>query len=155
MEHKDVLIARSFFLDMGKLGHLESLMEVSGIDFEGDTAELTQVIKGKSDKLAPLKTVGAIPLKAGKLTVKYLAFKDDPLQKWREKVINTDGGEMPRENISLILYDAMGEEKLRFNFARAWPSKRAFNSLSAKSSEALTVTITLEHEGVSVQGYNS
>jgi phage tail-like protein len=60
-----------------------------------------------------------------------------------------------RKNISLILYNLTGEEQLRFNFAKAWPSKRSFSNFSTKSNEPVTVTLTIEHEGVKVTGYNS
>lgn len=144
------LIANRFFFDMGA-DAISSLQEVSGIDFETDMAELQQVSKGGS--LAYIKTVGANPLKMGKVTIKYAAFKGDPIQKWREEVIQ---GKMSaaRKTCSLILYDHNGTEELRFNFINCWPSKRAFSSLTAKGGEPLSVTITLDHEGVQVKGYN-
>jgi phage tail-like protein len=149
----DPLIARSFFLDMGSHGAIENLTEVSGLDIEADVTELTQIAKGKTNKPIVVKTLGATPLKPGKLTVKYYAFKGDPFDKWRADVINGKMSEA-RINASLILYDSEGKEQVRFSFLNAWPSKRAFSNLSSKSNEALAVTITLEHEGVQVTGYN-
>jgi phage tail-like protein len=60
-----------------------------------------------------------------------------------------------RKNISLILYDLEYKEEMRFNFSNAWPSKRAFSNFTAKGNDPVTITLTIEHEGVSVKGYNS
>jgi len=119
---------------------------------ETDVAETTATLA--SGKVIPIKTPGALALKAGKLTLKYITFKDDPAATWRANVI---AGKMndSRKNISLILYDLLGAEVMRFNFADAWPSKRAFSNFSTKSNEPVTVTLTIEHVGVKITGYNS
>ena len=147
----DPLIASRFYLDLGNGDGISSFQEVSGIEFETDMGELQQASKG--GRLTYIKTPGASPLKMGKVTLKYAAFKDDPMQKWREQVIQGKVQEA-RKDVSLILYDHEGAEVLRFNFKHAWPSKRSFGSLTSKGNDPLSVTITLEHEGVMVKGYN-
>ncbi len=145
------LISNRFFLDLGGVS-IDGIQEVSGLDIETDVAELTQM--SKDGKVIPLKTMGAIPVKAGKLTLKYVAMKDDPGLKWRADVI---AGKMKesRKNVSLILYDLEYKEEMRFNFSNAWPSKRAFSNFTSKGNDPVTITLTIEHEGVSVKGYNS
>lgn len=147
----DPIIGNRFYLDLGSKGGM-ALQEVSGLDFETDVAETTATLA--SGKVIPIKTPGATPLKSGKLTLKYITYKEDPAAIWRADVI---AGKMKeaRTNISLIIYDLLGEEVLRFNFADAWPSKRAFSSFSTKSNEPVSVTLTIEHNGVKVTGYNS
>ena len=145
------LISNRFFLDLGGIT-IEGIQEVSGLDIETDVAELTQT--QKDGKVLLLKTTGATPVKAGKLTLKYVAFKDDPGLKWRADVIAGKMAEA-RKNISLILYDLEYKEEMRFNFANAWPSKRAFSSFTSKGNDPVTITLTIEHEGVKVTGYNS
>ncbi len=148
----DPLISNRFFLDLGSDVGIAAIQEVSGLDLETDVSETIATLK--SGKLVAIKTPGATPLKPGKLTLKYITFKDDPAAKWRASVI---AGKMAdaRKNISLILYDLLGTETMRFNFAEAWPSKRAFSNFSTKSNEPVTVTLTIEHCGVKVTGYNS
>lgn len=148
----DPLISNRFYLDLGSDVGIAAIQEVSGLDIETDVTET--IVTSQTGKLIPMKTPGAVPVKAGKLTLKYVTFKADPAATWRANVI---AGKMSdaRKNISLILYDLLGEESLRFNFADAWPSKRAFSNFSTKSNEPVTVTLTIEHLGVKVVGYNS
>jgi phage tail-like protein len=148
----DPIIGNRFYLDLGSDVGIAAIQEVSGLDLETDVAETTATLQ--SGKVIPIKTPGAFPLKPGKLTLKYITFKDDPAATWRANVI---AGKMndARKNISLIVYDLLGTEVMRFNFADAWPSKRAFSNFSTKSNEPVTVTLTIEHVGVKVTGYNS
>jgi len=148
---QDPLISNRFFLDLGGV-EVAAIQEVSGLDIETDVAELTQM--GKDGKVVVIKTPGATPVKGGKLTLKYVAFKDDPVLKWRTDVIQ---GKMAdaRKNISIVLYDLEYKEEMRFNFSNAWPSKRSFSNFTSKGNDPVTITVTIEHEGVSVTGYNS
>ena len=153
VDHKQSpLISNRFFLDLGGGAGLTGIQEVSGLDIETDVAELTQSLA--NGKVIIVKTMGANRVKTGKLTLKYVTFKDDPTASWRSKVIEGKIADS-RKNISLILYDLEGAETLRFNFKRAWPSKRAFSNFSSKSNEPVTVTLTVEHEGIDIKGYNS
>ncbi|MBN9386629.1 MAG: phage tail protein [Chloroflexi bacterium] len=131
---------------------VSAIQEVSGLDIETDVAELVQ--STKDGKVVTIKTPGATPVKTGKITLKYVAFKDDPILKWRTDVIQ---GKMAtaRQNISIVLYNLLYEEEMRFNFKNAWPSKRSFSNFTSKGNDPVTITLTIEHEGVSVAGYNS
>lgn len=148
---QDPLISNRFYLDLGGVT-VTSISEVSGLDIETDVAELTQ--STKDGKVVVIKTPGATPVKGGKITLKYVAFKDDPVLAWRTDVIQ---GKMAsaRKNISLILYDLEYSETMRFNFSNAWPSKRSFSNFTSKGNDPVSITLTIEHEGVSVTGYNS
>jgi phage tail-like protein len=147
----EIMVGNSFFLEWGQ-DKIGSIQEVSGIEDETDVLELTQVTK--DGKTITTKSSGANSLKVGKLTIKYAAFKGDPLRKWRETVIS---GKMDgtRKDVTLILYNQANEKEMEYIFRRAWPSKYAFSNLSAKSNDPLAVTVTLEHEGMSVKGFNS
>jgi phage tail-like protein len=147
----DPLISNRFFLDLGSGVEIMAIQEVSGLDLETDVAEtITTLANGK---VLPIKTTGATPLKSGKLTLKYVTFKDDPTAKWRGNVIAGKMAEA-RKNISVILYDLEYTEVFRLNFANAWPSKRAFSNFGTKTNDPVTVTLTIEHEGVETKGYN-
>lgn len=143
--------ANSFILDIG-IEKIGSIMEVSGLENETEVRELTQSSKG--GKVIVVKSQGASPLKTGKITLKYAAFKGDPVRKWREDVV---AGKMEgtRRDITITIFDEENSEAMAFNFANSWPSKYSFSSFSSKSNEAVNVTVIIEHEGMRVAGYNS
>jgi phage tail-like protein len=147
----DPIVANRFYLEFG--GHqVSSLNEVSGIEDESDVVETNQMAAG--GKYVIVKSLGALPLKGGKLTLKYPAFKDDPVKKWYDEIVNQKVASA-RTNISLILYDYEQAPVLTFEFTAAWPSKYSFSSLTAKGGDAVSVTVTIEHTGMNVKGYNS
>ncbi|MEI6044978.1 MAG: phage tail protein [Chloroflexota bacterium] len=144
----EILVANSFHLDWGQ-DKIGAISEVSGIEDESDVVELVQV--AKDGKVVVCKGLGANPLKTGKLTVKYGAFKDDPLRKWRETIVS---GKVERKDVTLHIYTAANKGDIELTFKRAWPSKYAWSSFTAKGNDAVMVTVTLEHEGMSIKGYN-
>ncbi|MDB5082716.1 MAG: conserved hypothetical phage tail protein [Chloroflexi bacterium] len=148
----DPIVANRFYLDLGK-EQVDTLMEVSGLEDESDVVETTQVTK--AGKILVRKIQGAQPLKTGKLTLKYAAFKDDPIKKWYDSVVNQKIKDA-RLNISLVLYE-IGKDAatLTFSFKNAWPSKYSFSQFSAKGNDAVTITVTIEHSGMDVKGYNA
>jgi phage tail-like protein len=146
----DAIVANRFFLEFG--GHqVTTLQEVSGIEDESDVLETNQMTQG--GKIVILKMLGAMPLKGGKLTLKYPAIKEDPIKKWYDSIVGQKVADA-RTNVSLIIYDLLGATLLTFDFAMAWPSKYSFGSFTVKGNDAVAVTVTLEHTGMTVKGYN-
>jgi len=142
----EVIGASSFALVMNE-DKVASFKEVSGLESETEVRELQQTTK--DGKVIIIKSQGATPLKAGKITAKYAAFQDDPILKWRQEVI--DGMmEKARRNISIVVYGVDNKEVMRFNCLNAWPSKYSWSNLSAKSNEALEITVIIDHEGLTV-----
>jgi len=151
VSHKsEPIIANRFELDLGfdKLG---SLQEVSGLEDETEVVELQQVAKG--GKVMVIKTQGAMPLKLGTITLKYAAFKDDPIKKWFDDVVNGKMGNA-RKSISINLFDFDAKPLLSFHFQNAWPTKYSFGGFTAKGNDPVGVTVTVTHEGMMVKGYN-
>lgn len=142
--------SNSFWLEMGR-EQVASFQEVTGLEDETEVRELQQ--SGQKGQVIIIKTQGASPLKAGTVTAKYAAFKDDPIRKWRDQVI-AGKTEDAKKDISIVIYDIENAEVARFNFANAWPFKLAYSSLSSKSNEPITVTVSIAHEGMRVAGYN-
>lgn len=147
---QDAIVANRFFLEFG--GHqVTTLQEVSGLEDESDVLETEQMLEG--GKYLNRKELGAMPLKGGKITLKYPSIKDDPIKKWYDSIVNqkvTDA----RQNVTLTLYDLLGATTLAFDFSQAWPSKYSFSSFTVKSNDAVAITVTLEHTGMTVKGYN-
>ena len=145
------VVANRFYLDLNG-NKIDTIQEVSGIEDESDVVEVQQSMK--NGKIVIVKALGAMPLKSGKLTLKYAAFKDDPIKKWYDEIVNQKV-EAARTTISLVLYDLEGKPEFTFEFARAWVSKYSFGSLPAKGNDPLAVTVTIEHSGMNVTGYTS
>lgn len=111
--------------------------EVSGLDSTTDSMDYRE---GNDPnyvrKLPGLNKFSPITLKRG-------ITDSDELWKWRSTVVN---GKIVRKNGSIILLDDRGQEKLRWNFFNAWPSKWTGPSLNATSTAVAveTLEITLE-----------
>lgn len=109
--------------------------ECTGLDASTDSIDY----RNGSDpnhvrKLSGLNKYSTITLRSG-------ITDSDELWRWRQTVIE---GRMERKNGSIILLDDAGNEKLRWNFLNAWPSKwtgPTFNATSnAVAVESLEIT---------------
>lgn len=113
--------------------------EVSGLDASTDPVDYRE----GSDpnhvrKLTGLNKFSPITLKRG-------ITDSDELWKWRKTVID---GKPTRKNGSIILLDESGAEKLRWNFANAWPSKWTGPAFNATSTAVAVETLEITHEEV-------
>jgi phage tail-like protein len=70
---------------------------------------------------------------------------DASLWAWRKSVID---GKVDRKNGSIVLLDEAGEEKLRWNFVEAWPSKWTGPALNATGNEVAIEALEITHEGL-------
>jgi phage tail-like protein len=55
-------------------------------------------------------------------------------------------GQIQRKNGSIILQDDIGQDKVRWNFFNAWPSKWEGSALSAKGNDAAIESLTVSCE---------
>ena len=113
--------------------------EVSGLDASTDAVDYRE----GSDpnhvrKLTGLNKYSAITLKRG-------ITDSDELWKWRNTVID---GRTERKNGSIILLDEAKQEKIRWNFFNAWPSKWTGPALNSTSTAVAVETLELTHEEV-------
>ena len=67
------------------------------------------------------------------------------LYDWHLKAIN---GQIERKEVSIILLDSTGSEKVRWNLFAAWPSKWDGPDLNAKGNDIAIETLTLSCERV-------
>jgi len=111
--------------------------EVSGLDSSTPSVDYRQGdYKGGNAKLQGITTFSPITLKRG-VTV------DGQLYAWRQTVID---GKTERKNGSIVLLDEKGEEKIRWNFSNAWPSKWTGPALNATSTAVGIETLEITHE---------
>ena len=113
--------------------------EVSGLDSSTDSQDYREgADPNHVRKLTGLNKFSAITLKRG-------ITDSDELWKWRTTVVD---GKVERKNGSIIMLDETGQEKLRWNFINAWPSKWTGPSFNSTSSAVAVETLELTHEEV-------
>jgi len=79
------------------------------------------------------------------ISLKWGLTDSRELYDWHLAAVN---GEMERKNGSIILQDDVGEEKVRWNFFQAWPSKWTGPSLSSTGNEVAVEELTVACERV-------
>lgn len=89
-------------------------------------------------KLTGLNTYSPITLKRG-------ITDSDELWKWRMTAVD---GKTERKNGSIVLLDEKGQEKLRWNFTEAWPSKWTGPSFNSTGNAVAVETLEIMHEEV-------
>ena len=111
--------------------------EVEGLDSSTDATDYRE----GSDpthvrKLSGLNKYSAITLKRG-------ITDSDELWKWRKTAV---AGAPERKNGSIILLDGTGQEKIRWNFLNAWPSKWTGPALNATTTAVAIESLEITHE---------
>jgi len=108
-----------------------------------------QVIEQKEQTNKGNTVIRKIPgtLKWQNITLKRGMTSNEEMWKWRQKVI--DGKiEDARLDGSIVGYDENGDEKIRYNFRRGWPSKWESSAMNAGGNEPVVETIEITHEGL-------
>lgn len=73
------------------------------------------------------------------------------LWNWRERIAK---GTVERRNVSIVLMDDTGSEKIRWNLINCWPTTWSGPEFDASSGEVAIETLELAHEGVSVDSWS-
>lgn len=145
----DPLIATNFFLEIDG-AVVDTLSEISGLDVELETADVTQ--RSASGQYVQHKAFSK-PKMTGEITIKRIAPLDatnDVLWKWfntiREKGMSASNRGGERKDGSIVIYDTTMKEIARWNFYSAFPSKISQDSLTVGSNDPISETITMQHE---------
>jgi phage tail-like protein len=77
------------------------------------------------------------------ISLKWGITDSQELYKWHLAVIQ---GQLERKDGSVVLLDAQGQEKLRWHFFNAWPSKWTGPTLNAKGNDVAIEELTLTCE---------
>jgi phage tail-like protein len=93
------------------------------------------------------KTVRKLPglTKYTNVTLKWGLTDSKELYNWYRDVVN---GKIQRKNGSIILLDLEGQEKVRWNFFEAWPSKWDGPDFNAKGNDIAIETLELATERI-------
>ena len=92
------------------------------------------------------RTVRKLPgmTKYPNIVLKWGLTDSDELYKWWKSIMN---GKVDRRNGSIILLDTEGNEKVRWNFFNAWPTKWDGPDFNAKGNDVAIETLELANEG--------
>ena len=94
-----------------------------------------------------ITTVRKLPglTKYGNLSLKWGTTDSMDLYNWRKQIID---GNIQRKNIAVIVVDEAGNDKARFEFVNAWPSKYDPSDLNATGNAVAIETLEIVHEGM-------
>lgn len=138
----DPISAHAFSLEINGISEAV-FREATGFGSEN------QVIEYQQQGAKGVTYVHKIPgtLKWESISLKRGLTTNAELWKWRQQVI--DGQiEKARLNGSIVGYDENGEEKIRYNFKRGWPSKWSASGMNAQGNEPIVEEIQIVHEGL-------
>jgi phage tail-like protein len=117
-----------------------SFQEASGLDSSIDVTEYQE----GGDKY---KRKVAGQAKFSNIVLKWGSSDDHDLYDWHMAWLKADPT-ATRKSGSIILRDRSGNEVIRWNFTRAWPSKWTGPSFNAIDSKIAIETLEIVHEGV-------
>ena len=126
-------------------------IEIDGIDRGGftdctglDSSQTPISYREGTDALTGRKIPGVNVY--SNIVLKWGLSDDRQLYDWRQQAVD---GVVERKNGSIILLDDQGNEKVRWNFFNAWPTKWVGPAFSAAATTAIAVeSIEIAHEGV-------
>lgn len=95
-------------------------------------------------KLPGMVTYGNITLKRG-------TTNNDELWQWRSKIMK---GQVERREVSIVLLDDTGKEKIRWNLTNCWPVTWTAPDFNATSNDAAIESLELAHEGITVDKWS-
>lgn len=95
-----------------------------------------------------LSSAGKLPSpnQYSSITLKWGITNDHSLWEWHSKIAAT--AQTERKNGSIVLTDDAGQEKERWNFVNAWPTKWTGPSFNATANEVSIETLEISHQGV-------
>jgi phage tail-like protein len=113
--------------------------EVSGFDSTIDVIEHREGGENTTVRKLPGMT------KHSNIVLKWGLADDADLYNWHRDAVN---GKVQRRNGSIVLLDRQGQERMRWNFVNAWPSKWDGPDFNAEGNDIAIETLELAHEGV-------
>ena len=116
-----------------------AFQECSGFDSTVDVIEHREGGENTTLRKFPGMT------KYSNLVLKWGLTDDRELYDWHRRVVQ---GDIERKNGSIVLLDRRGQEVMRWDFFRAWPTKWDGPDFNAEGTDVAIETLELVHEGV-------
>ncbi|MFD1955272.1 phage tail protein [Paenibacillus thailandensis] len=114
--------------------------DVSGFDSSIDVIEYREGNEATTVRKLPGLT------KYGNVSLKWGITDSMDLYNWHKEAA---AGNIQRKNVSIIVIDEAGNDKARWDFVQAWPSKYDAPDFSAKGNDIAIESLELVHEGMS------
>ncbi len=127
------------------------LVEIGGItraafhDASGFDSTIDIIEYAEGGHITPTKFAGMV--KYANITLKRGITDDVELFTWHQQWAKCDPAATRRDG-SIVLLDRSGQEKVRWNFTRAWPCKWVGPDLTAEGNDVAIETLELAHEGL-------
>ena len=113
--------------------------EVSGFDSTIDVVEHREGGENTTVRKRPGMT------KHSNIVLKWGLADDTDLYDWHRDAVN---GKVQRRNGSIVLLDRQGQERMRWNFVNAWPSKWDGPDFNAEGTEVALELLEIAHERI-------
>jgi len=137
-ERNDPLLAFQFGLIL-KGNEVAGFSEVTGLDVETDVEKFRE----GGDNVQERQLVGPSKFPS-RLVLKRGMTKDGTLWEWHQKAVQ---GEVRRQDIAVVLFDAANKERWRWSFRGAVPVKWTGPAFRAAASELAIETLEIIHKG--------
>jgi phage tail-like protein len=140
---EDTLVAYQFGLEIeSKLSGLFD--SISGLGSESEVVEET-LIDSYTGEIVIQKVPGRITWTD--ITLKRGVSRTNDVWEWRQQVVRGEI-EDARLNCSIIAFNQQGEEVIRWNLEKAWPSKLSGPEMEAGGQNYMVEEITIVHQGL-------
>jgi phage tail-like protein len=137
---KDPLINFNFLVEIDGIVRA-AFREAGGLDSSINVIEYRE----GGENIVNRKLPGQ--LKFSNVTLKWGMSDDTDLYDWHRQWATGDPA-ATRRNGSIVLLDRQGQEKARWNFFSAWPSKWTGPSFSSESNDIAIESLEIAHEGL-------
>ena len=114
-------------------------MECSGLGSQIEVVEYREGGDNETMRKLPAKT------KYSNIVLKWGLTDSTELYDWHHAALT---GNIQRKNGSIVQLDMQGNEKARWDFVNAWPTKWDGSSYNAGGSDLSVETLEIAHEGV-------
>jgi phage tail-like protein len=131
-------------------------LEIDGITQAGfseatvpdTTVDVIEYREGNEPNPATVRKLTGLT-KYGNLSLKWGITDSMELYNWHKDVtLGKIESDKLRKNISVIVIDEEGNDKSRWNFVQAWPTKYDAPDLTAKGNDVSIETLENVHEGM-------
>jgi phage tail-like protein len=127
-----------FYVEIGGMPQAV-FTEVDGLQVEMDVLEYEEGGNNGFVHRLPGRT------KVGRLTLKRGMTGSNEFFKWCMEITQ---GKITRRNISVVMYDTAGTERMRWSFEKAYPVKWVGPQFTATGTTMAIETVELAHDGL-------
>ena len=140
----DPYLGYNFFVEWDGIIYA-GFQECSGLDTTQDAKEYREGTDPPTVRKIPgLVSYSNISLKRG-------ITNNDELWRWRKNVMD---GTVDRRNVSIVLLDQQGSEKIRWNLTHCWPTTWSAPEMNATTDDIAIENLEFVHEGVTVDKWS-